>query len=767
MKSYQIFDTLAPKRWEESLPIGCGRMGATLMCGVASETLYLNEETIWSENKNNAPNPEMAKKIEKIRELFLANDPIAANKYADGNFSDCFSRICSYEGAGKLSVELHEGDSAANYSRRLDLVNGIATVEYNKGGSHYVREYFASFADNVIAMKFTSSDKPIEAHICYERDRTLSCTSEDGTITAVAKTLFGDHRFCLKAKVVSDGNIDCNNGQISVRDTKSFCVYISIETEFNHGEKFTEVTTFPEKLDYDVLKARHIADFSALMSRAEVTLPSLEGMRELPLHELFRVRWFNKPKDESIFELQWQYGRYLLASSSRNGTLPANLQGLWTNGNASGWSCDYHTNINLQANYWAAETVNLSDCHLPLFDYMNKYLLEAGKNTAKVCYNTRGCVVHHLSDIYGYTKPADGVWGLWPHGASWLSLHMWEHYLFTKDTDFLRDKAYEFIKEASVFFLCNLMKNKNGELIYAPSTSPENPYFVKDKDGQNKRCYLTMSSTMDVEIITTLFLIYLRSSEILGVDDADVRGVREALGKLPKLRTGKYGQLMEWIEDYEETDPGHRHTSHSFGIFPSFIINRSTPETYKAISNTIDRRLSHQSGGFVGASRVGWSLAWLGAALARLRRGNDAYALINNFVTKGVTTNLWDVLNIPSMGGDIFQIDGNLGFVAAMSELLLQSHEDTVALIPALPSNWDHGAFRGLCARGGFELDVEWTDFEVTSFTLTPKHDRECKIELPKTQKKLSFIDKNGNVYEAKDGIIPITANEKITLKAI
>lgn len=768
MKQYYLYDKRSPKQWVESLPIGCGSMGATLMCGVAQETLYLNEETIWSQNKKNTPNPEMAEKVKRIRELFLANDPIAANRYANSNLSDCFSRICSYEGAGMLNIELHEGDSCGNYEHRLDLNNGIATVEYNKGGSHYKREYFASYPDRVIACRITSSKTPLNAHITYTRDRTISCSAENGELVAVAKTLFGDHHFCVKARVVTDGKIVCENGCISVTDTKSMCVYISIGTEFRYGEGYVNKTVFPDDLDYNALRVRHVADFSSLMKRADIDLPTLDGMRELPIYELFRVRWYNKPKDESIFMLQWQYGRYLLISSSREGTLPANLQGLWTEGNATGWSGDYHTNINLQANYWAAETVNLSECHAPLFDYMNKYLLESGKNTAKLCYGTRGCVVHHLSDIYGFTSPADGHWGLWPHGASWLTLHMWEHYLFTKDLDFLRDKAYEFIREAAIFFLENMFTDTQGHLIYAPSTSPENPYYVEDANGQKHSCFLTMSATMDVEIIMTLFTIYTESSKLLGIDDSDVQAVTAAFKKLPPLRVGKFGQLMEWIEDYEETDPAHRHTSHSFGIFPSFIINRSTPDSYRAIAKTIERRLTSPSQtSMARADRVGWSLAWLGGAAARLRQSERAYSMINSFVSRGVGTNLWDIINVPSMGGDIFQIDGNLGYVAAMSEMLIQSHEDVIALLPALPSRWDHGSFRGLCARGGYELDVCWENYEVVSFSIQAKFADECRIELPSTQKSLVFVDENGNQYGSENGILTLNVKDHMCLKIL
>ncbi len=769
MKHYKIYDTVPPAAWTESIPIGCGRMGATLMGGVAQETLYLNEETVWSENKQNHPNSAMPEKIRKIRNLFLQNKPAEANRLANDILTNCFNRICSYEGAGKLHIELHEGDAAANYSHTLDLVEGIATIEYAKGGSRYQREYFASHPDNVIACRITSSHKPLQAYISYERDRTFRLEALGNEITACASTLFGDHKVCVKVRVVTDGTAEARDGHILVCNTKQFCVYVSIASEFSHGENYVEAARFPKVLDYDAIKARHVADFSALMSRADVTLPSIDGVDELPICEHFRVRWYNKPKDESLFALQWQYGRYLLISSSRDGTLPANLQGLWTEGNASGWSCDYHTNINLQANYWAAETVNLSECHLPLFDYMNKYLLESGKKTAEVCYGARGCVVHHLSDIYGYTAPADGLWGLWPHGASWLTLHMWEHYLFTKDENFLREEAYEFIHEAALFFLDTLTPNKDGRLMYAPSTSPENHYLVKDENGNVANCYLTMSSTMDIEIITTLFTVYLESSRILGIEDKDVSDVAAALPLLPPLRVGKRGQLMEWIEDYEEAEPGHRHTSHSFGLFPASLINRSTPELCRALEVTINERLSNAGNGTSSASNVGWSMAWLGGAFARLRRPDRAYSMIHTFVNHHVGPNLWDITYIASMGGDIFQIDGNLGYVAAMSEMLIQSHEGVVAIIPSIPSRWHTGAFRGLCARGGYEIDAEWENRDVQTVRVNARQDGECILELPETQKSFTFRDESGRSYTAENHLLKLilTSGNSVILTAV
>jgi len=759
MREYKLYDTDKPKVCEDSIPVGNGRMGASLMCGVSEEVIYLNEETVWSSHKCGIPNPGMADKLEEIRKLFLDGYPAEGDMLAKTNFSDCFSRICSYETAGKLLVALHNSESGRNYRHELDIVNGIAKVEYDRDASHYVRECFASYPDDVIVYHVSSSKALLNASIGFEREFILSCESADNELTAVCRTVFGDHKFCVKAHVYTDGCVECDGGEIFVSGTDSFTLLVSISTEFRHGGSFCDAVTFPDTVDYAQLKKRHTDDFSALMSRADISLETVPEFEGISNTERKRIIKFNKPFDNYAFMQQWQFGRYLLVSSSRPGTLPANLQGLWTWHLGNEWSSDYHTNINLQANYWAAEIANLSECHIPLFDYMNNYLLESGKRTARIGYKSRGCVVHHLSDIYGFTTPADGLWGIWPHGASWLSYHMWEHYLFTLDTDFLRDEAYEFIRQAALFFLDNLFEDKNGYLVYGPSTSPENRYFVNDKNGNKYACYLTMSSTMDIGIIGGLFRNFLDASAVLGIEDDVVSAVREAKSKIPPFRIGAQGQLQEWMEDYEETEKGHYHISHSFAFFPDCAINRSTPELYRAVSNTVTGRLrgGANNNGY-SALNVGWSLGWLTCLLSRLRRNSETYSMLATFVNSCVNNNLLDLT------AKCFQIDGNLAYVAGMCEVLIQSHEGVIALIPALPSVWKEGSFRGLRARGGAELDVVWAGCEVREFTLKPDNAGEFTIELPASQKSLEFYDDDGNTYTAVDFRFTVKADKPVRL---
>jgi len=763
MRNYKIFNNQQPTRFVESLPAGNGRMGASFMCAVSEETVYLNEESIWGSKEGGKVNPEMPEKLKQIRDLFLEGKIIEADTLGETILNDCYTRICSYEYAGKLLISLHENDQSRNYSHTLDLVNGIVYTEYDRKGSHYKREAFASYPDDVIAYRITSDKEPLNAYISFERENTIYTKAENFEITNVSETVSGNHKFCTKVRVITDGKATYENESIIVSDTNEIIFLIKIETEFKRGENFEKIT-FP-KLSFDELKERHIKDFSEIIKRADITLPVDECSEKLTIQQRKERMLWNKPKDENMYALAWQFGRYLLVSSSRKGSLPANLQGVWTNAQIAAWSGDYHTNINLQENYWAAECANLSDCHEQLFEYMNKYLLESGRETARVGYGARGCVVHHLSDIYGFTCPADGLHGMWPHGASWLSYHMWEHYLFNKDEDFLKNNAYEFIKQSSLFFLDTMVENNRGYLVFGPSHSPENRYYIEDENGMKHKCTLTMSAAMDIEIISGLLEIYVKASDILGISDDDVEYAKVALTKMPPLVIGKYGQLCDWMEDYEEFEVGHHHVSPAFGLYPGTTINRSTPELLKAIEVMLHRRLTgkNANGEKSNALKAGLSTAWFGCLYARLYKPEDAYGAISNFVKFLTASNLF--YNDKCDWWSVFQIDGNLGYVAAVCEMLIQSHEGVISLIPAIPTLWDYGNFRGLKARGGYEVDIEWKDYSVEEIKIKAKFDGECVIELPKTQKKLKFADQNGTVYSAVDNRITVNIKDNIILK--
>ena len=762
MREYIFKSKYPAQRWDDCTPVGNGRMGISALCGVAQEQLYLNEESIWSTQGSAKANPAMKDKLALIRQMLLDRKEVEADRLAKTYLADCFTRIRSYESAGILKLDLHNSDTCKNYFRTLDLMRGVAKVDYDKDGSHYTREFFASAPDNVMVWRITSSNAPLQLRVGYEREKCLRVTAEGKELTAVAKTVFGNYRFCVKVQAITDGNIICENGDLVISDTREVCLYISLATQFRHGESFESAISFPEA-DFETLLSRHTEDFLSFMDRSDIELPRTPEVEELSMQERRCIYGNNKPNDNGLFMLQWQFGRYLLVSSSRPGCLPANLQGLWCQNLAPAWSGDYHTNINLQCNYWAAETVGLSDCHTALFDYMNKYLLESGKRTAAEGYGTRGCVVHHLSDIYGFTTPADGLWGIWPHGASWLSFHMWEHYLFTQDKDFLKKEGYEFIRQAAIFFLDNLVEDDHGYLVYGPSTSPENRYQMPDENGNPYACYLTLSSTMDVGIIGGLFRNFLDASAVLGIEDSDVAAIRAAKEKMPPFKVSSRGHLQEWIEDYEETAKGHFHLSPCFAMYPDCAINRSTPELMSAMELTINGRLyggSNAAGH--GATTVGWSMGWLMGLLSRLRRGDDSFDIAKKYIMSVVNAN-----SLLDIHAKCFQLDGNMAFVAGVTEMLIQSHEGVIALIPALPKAWNHGSFRGLRARGNFELDAVWEDWEVRSFAVTANSASGAIIELPATQKHIVFRDEDGNIYTAVDNKLALHVTKTLVLTAI
>lgn len=763
MKNYKLVNNEPPRKWAEFLPVGNGRLGAAFMGNVCREKVSLNEETVWGSKEQPGANPKMPEKLKKIRDLFLEGKIVEANKLGETSLNDCYTRICSYEYAGNMMVALHDADTSVNYRTEIDLLNGIATVEYDLGDSHYKREAFVSYPDDVIVYKITSSNEPLKAYISYQRENTIYTKAEANEIISVAKTISGEHKFATKIKVITDGKITANDNRLKVTDTKEIIILVQVETEFKRGEDFEKAFTIPDK-DYETLKKAHTEDFSAIMKRADIQIEGDPCSEILPLNQRRKRLMWNRANDQGFFTLQWQMGRYILASSSRPGSLPANLQGIWTNDLIAAWSGDYHTNINLQENYWGAEVANLSECHTALFDYMNNYLLESGKETAKIGYGAKGCAVHHLSDIYGFTSPADGLHGIWPHGASWLSYHMWDHYTFTNDKEFLKNDAYEFIRQSSLFFLDIMVEDKNGYLVFGPSHSPENRYWITDENGEKQLCILTLSSAMDIEIIGGLLEIYIKASEILGIEDEDTKYAKYALTKMPPLVIGKHGQLCDWMEDYEEFEVGHHHMSPAFGLYPGYTISRKTPELLKAIEVMVHRRLTGKNwaGGKSGALTAGMGICWVAALYARLFKAEDAYKLIKDFSQNLTVSNL--LYNDTHGFWDVFQSDGNLAYVGAFCEMLIQSHEGVILLLPTLPKLWKTGSFRGLKARGNVEVDIKWKENDI--YEITIKGNGKHTVEFTDKQKTLKFTD-GVNVYEITSNKLALNLNGEITLKGI
>ena len=700
--------------WENATPVGNGRLGAMLFGRAETEEIYLNEETIWSQKAPPVPDPDFRDKIDHVRTLFLEGKNDVADKFVRENMGE-FPRIASYEYAGKLLIK-HKGlKRTTDYSRDLDLNDGVAYISCKRGGVKYEAECFASYKQNVIAYRL-ASDEPSDYSLSFERENIRSCVFADGLLSIEGETAFGGHRFQVCVKILSDGKAVEKKGAVTVSGARDTVIYIAIVTAFRDSDYKTTCEKLASRTvdEYDAIKEEHIADFSALMSRSDISLDGDKDIEAMtPAERLKRLRK-GGVSDLSLISLYFRFSKYLLISSSREGTLPANLQGVWAEKLSNPWDADYHTNINLQMNYWLAESANLSMCTGQLFDYMNTCLLHQGERTAREYYHVNGTVTHHLSDIYGFTAAADGPLGLWPLGGAWLAFHMWEHYRYTTDLDFLKNTAYEYIKACAVFFMEYMFEDENGRLLSGPSTSPENRYlFGEDKTAVD----IAVSPTMDIEIISGLLKFYIETEKLLNIDPEKAEEAKRLLLKMPPLQVGKYGQLMEWLEDYEEKEPGHRHVSQAFALYPDCAITRKTPELFKAIRVTLDRRLS------AGGGHTGWSRAWLINLFARLRDGEAAYENLTKLFTKSTNDNLFDT-HPP------FQIDGNFGGAAGICEMLVQSQEGFISLLPAVTEDFT-GSFEGLMARGNTEVSAEFSRGRVMEFTLISPSRKDVAVELP------------------------------------
>jgi len=754
MRDYILKMNTQAHNWENASPLGAGSLGAMVYGIAAQERICLNEETIWNGDKIDTYVPQYMEKLREIRRLLLEGKPVEAETWAFENFNDSFFVVKSYESAGDLYVDVHGDSETESYERLLDLKRGILNVNYEKDGKAYSREYFTSHPARLMCMKM-DTDPTRNFIVGFRREyiaenKSTALDAHTGLMDFVCTTADGGHKFRTTIKFITDGEIHTAYGDIEVKNSTKLELYVSVVTEFRDPEMDTMKHIALADKGYEALKTEHVADFSAIMDRSDITF-SDDGVEDLSVGKRLRRLTVDKEaRDGGLVSLYFQFGKYLLVSSSREDTYAANLQGLWCDGLESPWNSDYHTNINLQMNYWHAETANIAECAYGLFNYMNESLLPGGRRVARENYEAGGTVVHHVADIYEFAAAADGMWGLWSLGAGWLAHHMWEHYLFSGDEKFLRETAYEFIRDSAVFFVDTMFEGPDGVMYSGPSPSPENMYYV-DHDGKKVALNLSLSPTMDIQIIGGTLDIYTQMEDVLGIDKAYAEKVREVRAKMPKMQVGKFGQLQEWIEDYEEYEPGHKHVSHGFGLYPAAQITKHTPELFNAIKVSMERRLAH------GGGHTGWSRAWLISLFARLKNGADAYKNLRALFTNSTLYNLFD--NHPP-----FQIDGNFGGAAAIAEMVLQSHEGYIALIPAISEELACGSFEGLRARGNFTVAASWEDAKITSF----KVDGECDladVELPEAQDGATFVSCDGTEYKADGRMIRVSCGKCCSIK--
>jgi alpha-L-fucosidase 2 len=752
--------------WEETVPLGNGRIGMMPWGGIEIEQVVLNEITLWTGQKQDTDNPDAYTHLAEIRRLLFEgkNDEAQALMYktftCKGKGSGGGSYGC-YQMFANLFLNFKYPDSTAvvsNYRRELSLSNALSTTSFRKGNIRYKREYFTSFTNDIGIIKLTADKKSaISFAVSLKRDERYKVETS-GNSLVISGQLSGDGvldngmKYYGAVKVqLKGGTLVSKANEIVVQNADEAEILISMATNYFQPDpkKLADnLLAKAEKINYNELKRNHIDAFGKLFNRVDVALPK-NANSKLPINKRLDA-FVSDSTDADLAALYLQNGRYLLISSTRKGSLPPNLQGLWANQIYTPWNGDYHLNINLQMNLWPAEVGNLSELQLPLVDYV-KSLVKSGQNTAKVFYNSRGWVVHMIANVWEFTSPAeDPSWGATNTSGAWLCQHLWQHYEFTLDKKYLAS-VYPILKGAAQFFSDMLVNDpRSGYLVTAPTTSPENSYFMPS----GKKVNISAGSTMDNQLVRELFSNTISAAEVLGTDHELVAELKAKRAKLAPTSIGKFGQIIEWNEDYPEVDIHHRHVSQLYGLYPGNELSyEKTPELMKAAKVTLERR---------GDQSTGWSMAWKISFWARLKDGNRSYKLIHELLKPagkswGTYPNLFSAC--PPL-----QIDGAFGGSAGVAEMLVQSQSGAIEFLPALPDSWKEGHFEGLKVRGGGEVSAIWSNGELSSFSIKASVPTEFVINMP-THWDKKTIKATTKSLEIRDNKIYIKLSKNQQLK--
>jgi alpha-L-fucosidase 2 len=755
--------------WEEALPVGNGRLGAMVFGKSGEERIQLNEETYWSGGPYSTVVKGGYKVLPEIQKNIFEGNPINAHKLFGRYLMGYPVEQQKYQAFANLILTFRNEKEVTDYKRWLNLETGVTSVQYKVNGVTYLREVLSSLPDQTIAVRL-SADKPgsisFTAELRGERNGSMSNYATDyfrmdgvgnDQLKLTGKSadymgIEGKVKYEARLKAVPDGGtVKVNDIDLIIENANAVTLYFVAATSFINykdvsGDYHSKVENYLKGLEgksYTNLREAAVKDYKSLFDRVTLTLPSTKSSF-LPTNE--RLKSFSTESDPQLASLCYQFGRYILISSSRPGTQPANLQGIWNKDMNPSWDSKYTTNINTEMNYWPAETGNLSELVQPLIQ-MVKEITDQGGQVAKEHYGASGWVLHQNTDIWRVAAPMDGpTWGTFTVGGAWLTTHLWEHYLYNLDENYLKD-VYPVIKGSVEFFMDFLVEHPNGKwLITNPSTSPENPpkgpgyrYFFDEVTSSYYFTTICSGSAIDMEILTDLFGYYINASKILGVDQDFAAKVTKARARLVPPQIGSNGSLQEWTDDLAQMEDKHRHFSHLYGLYPGNVISaKRTPELVDPVKKVLEQR---------GDGGAGFSRAWKMSLWARLYDGNRAYKIFQGYIKDQCYPSLFAKCFTP------LQVDGSLGVSAGVTEMLMQSHEGVIDLLPALPDDWTDGSFKGVCARGAFELKFEWKNKSLTSAEVLSKAGHVCRIN-PKGLNSVTCNGKKVRIIKNPDGSI-------------